>query len=69
MHETDFLPIICAAIAILVIGCWNPVELQMRDDKDVPSGYPSYIALAIISFIVGATCSLIIDSSKHGELW
>jgi hypothetical protein len=54
-----YLPVIVAALAIIIIGCLNPKPLQtVKNDK--PTGCPNYIWLAVISMMVGiAVCYLI----------
>jgi hypothetical protein len=53
-HE-QYLAVALAALTVLILGCWNPKALQSRKSDGVtPSGYPSYLWLALFAFLVGA---------------
>lgn len=66
MHA-HYLPIIVAALAILILGCLNPVVLQSTQNGK-PSGHPSYLWLSMISLLAGLlTCYLNHPGSKKGK--
>lgn len=51
-----YLPILLAALTIVVLGCWNPPSLQVQTGGK-PTGCPNYLWLALISLAVGLlTC-------------
>ena len=52
-HE-HYLPIVLAALAVLIVGCWNPIGLRAKDPSGTVSQQPSYMWLALFAFIVGA---------------
>lgn len=54
----DFLPVIITALTVLILGCWNPKGLQVKDKSGNPTGYPNYLWLAGLSALVGAVASL-----------
>lgn len=60
-----YLPIILAALAILIVGCWNPRGLQSVHAGQ-PSGHPSYLWLSLISLIVGLVSCYALQAGKGG---
>ena len=53
-----YLPVIVAAIVIVILGCWNPKSLQVHSGGK-PTGCPNYLWLSLISLAVGLlTCYL-----------
>lgn len=61
-----YLPVVLAALTVLILGCWNPRQLQSHQNG-VPSGHPSYVWLAVISLIVGLVACYLVDYNKHGR--
>ena len=54
MHKTEhYLPVVLSALAVLILGCWNPDALQSQDSQGKASGYPNYLWLALFAFLVG----------------
>ncbi len=47
-----YIPVIVTALVVLILGAWNPSGLQMQRGGK-PSGYPSYLWLALIALVVG----------------
>ena len=65
MHNyNNYLPIIAAALAVLVFGCLNLDCFKVKNNGAVktdfsPKGVPNYLWLALIALIVGVlTCML-----------
>lgn len=54
MRHEHFLPVVIAALTVLVIGCWNPPPLQSKDSKGNPSGHPSYLWMSVFALIFGS---------------
>lgn len=48
-----YLPVVLAALTVLILGCWNPQALQAQNSQGKPSGYPSYLWLSLFAFLVG----------------
>ena len=48
-----YIPVVLAALAVLILGCWNPRALQTRNHAGQPSGYPSYLWLSLCALLVG----------------
>ena len=54
MHQYEhYLPIVLAALTVLVLGCWNPRALQVRDQQGKALGHPSYLWLSLFALLVG----------------
>lgn len=60
----DFLPVIIAALTVLVFGCWNPKGLQCKDKSGKPTGYPNYMWLALLSLVLGGLAALLYSGSR-----
>lgn len=52
MH-TCYWAVIIAAIAILLLGAWNPPCFQTKVNG-APNGQPSYMWLALVALLVGS---------------
>jgi len=53
MHQYEhYLPVVLAALTVLILGCWNPKGLQAQNNGKA-SGYPSYLWLSLFALIVG----------------
>jgi len=56
--KDHYLPVVVAALVVLVLGCLNPVVLQHRVNGK-PSGQPSYMWLSFMALLAGLlTCYL-----------
>lgn len=53
-HYESYLPVVLAALTVLVLGCLNPPALQVRDANGNPNGCPNYLWLALFALVVGA---------------
>jgi hypothetical protein len=59
-----YLPIVIAALVILLLGCWNPKALQMKQNGR-PTGCPNSMWLALAALLSGiASCYIL----KQGGL-
>lgn len=47
-----YLPIVIAALTVLILGCWNPTVLQVHQGGK-PTGHPSYMWLSLVSLVAG----------------
>lgn len=65
--KDHYVPIVMSALAVLILGCLNPVVMQsMQGGK--PTGHPSYMWLSFVALVVGLlTCFLMHGSSKGGR--
>ena len=67
MSYDHYLPVVIAALTILVLGCLNPVALQAVKDGR-PTGHPSYMWLSLISLMAGLlSCYLMGEAGKGGS--
>ena len=64
-HE-QYLAVALAALTVLILACWNPEGLQSKDNGK--SGKPSYVWLALLSFLVGALCVWVQQQQRRGGL-
>ena len=61
-----YLPIVVSALAVLILGCWNPVVLQsMQNGK--PSGQPSYMWLSLMALLAGLVSCFLMHSNGKGR--
>lgn len=51
MYE-EYIPLALSALAILLVGYWNPKQIQIVQNG-VPTGCPNYMWLALIGLIAG----------------
>jgi len=63
-HHDHYLPIVIAALVVLVLGCLNPRALQTRQNGQ-PTGHPSYMWLALIALLVGLASCYALGEMKH----
>lgn len=62
-----YLPVVIAALSILIVGCWNPRELQTVQNGQ-PTGQPNYMWLALIALLVGLLAVfLMAPNGKRGR--
>lgn len=62
-----YLPVVIAALSVLILGCWNPRALQTTQNGQ-PTGNPNYMWLALISLLVGLLAVfLTIPHGKRGR--
>jgi hypothetical protein len=59
-----YLPVILAALTIVLIGVWNPKCFRAKPD-DVAKGVPSYKWLALLSLLVGVLTVWCYNQSKE----
>lgn len=59
------MPVIVAAITVLILGCWNPQALQHKKDGR-PTGCPSYLWLALFALLAGLLCCWLCKSRRMG---
>lgn len=60
-----YLPLVIAALTVLILGCWNPVSLQARQSGK-PSGHPSYMWLSGAALVAGLlSCFLMHPGGKR----
>lgn len=53
-----YIAVVIAALTVLVLGCWNPLMLQARQNGK-PTGHPSYMWLSMAALVAGlASCYL-----------
>lgn len=65
----QYLPILIAALTILILGCWNPEALQAHKDG-VPTGHPSYMMLALFALLSGLlSCYLMHGKKGKGVIY
>lgn len=64
MHYEHYLPVVLAALTVLILGCWNPKALQVRDSQGNPTGSPSYLWLALFALLVGALTVFLIRNKE-----
>jgi hypothetical protein len=50
--DPRIIPSLVGTLSIVVIGFINPTILQDTDSEGKRSGYPSFLALAAVSFLV-----------------
>jgi hypothetical protein len=60
-----YLSIVLSALTVLILGCWNPVMLQVTRNG-VPTGYPNYMWLALFALLVGLISCYLISMNKKG---
>ena len=63
----QYLPILIAALTILIIGCWNPEALQARKDG-MPTGHPSYMMLSLFALLAGLISAYLMQGKKGGKV-
>lgn len=57
MHEYErYIPVIVAALAVLVLGWLNPLALQTRNYSGKSAGCPSYLWLSLAVLLIGSLC-------------
>ena len=60
-----YLCIILAILTVLVLGCWNPRSLQVKQDG-VATGQPNYVWLAFWGLVVGVVVCFLYDQQRRG---
>lgn len=63
ISQDHYLPVVVAALVVLILGCWNPRGLQVYK-KGVSTGCVSYIWLALFALLGGAVTVLILNNSS-----
>jgi hypothetical protein len=58
----QYLPVLISALTILLIKCWNPEVLQSQKDGR-PTGYPSYMMVALVSLLAGLLAAYLMQGS------
>ena len=64
MQYEHYLPIVLAALTVLILGCWNPQGLQAKNANGSASGYPNYLWLALLALLVGALSVFLIRNKE-----
>jgi hypothetical protein len=64
MKHEHYLPVVLAALTVLILGCWNPKSLQAQESKGKPSGYPSYMWLSLFALLVGVLAVWMYNEKK-----
>ena len=49
----QYLPVVLAALTVLLLGCMNVKALQSKTKSGQHTGQPSYLWLAVVSLLVG----------------
>lgn len=60
---THYLPVIVAALTILILGCWNPKMLQTVQNGQT-TGHPNYVWLSVIALLSGLLSCYLMHASK-----
>lgn len=64
-----YLPVVLAALTVLILGMWNPKSLQAKSDESVryanQGGAPSYKWLALLALLVGMICVYSYNVKPH----
>ena len=58
-----YLPIIIAALTVLILGCWNPEVLQSTH-AGKPTGTPSYMWMAAAVLLTGFLACYLMHPAK-----
>lgn len=61
-----YLPVVLAALTVLVLGCINPQPLQTTVHNK-PSGYPNYMWLALAALLVGLLSCYVMGTQGRGS--
>jgi H+/Cl- antiporter ClcA len=61
-----YLPIVIAALTILLLGCLNPRVFQSTRDG-VPTGHPSYMWLALMALLAGLLSCYLMHPGKYSS--
>ena len=56
MNTDHYLPVALSALTVLILGCWNPDAIQLKDNNGEETGRPNYMWLALLSLLVGMLC-------------
>lgn len=63
MKHKAYIPVLVAALAVLLVGCWNPKTLQSKTPHGIPSGYPSWLWLGVIALVAGSATVMLMDGN------
>lgn len=65
-HE-HYLPVVLAALTVLLLGCWNPKFLRETKEEQAKhaNGAPSYKWLALFALLAGILAVYCYNSGKH----
>lgn len=58
-----YLPVVVAALTVLILGCWNPRALQTMQNGQ-PTGNPSYMWLALFALLAGLLSCYLMKGAK-----
>ena len=61
-----YLPVVIAALTVLILGCWNPRALQQVQNGQ-PNGCPNYMWLALFALLAGLLSCYLMKSGKGGS--
>jgi hypothetical protein len=59
----QYLPVLIAALTVLILGCWNPKVLQVHRDG-VAQGHPSYMMLSLFALLAGLLSCYLMKGGK-----
>ena len=62
-HNDAYLPVIFAALAVLILGCLNLDCFKAKKSDGTRSEYPNYLWLSLAAFLVGVFV-VILQQSK-----
>jgi len=62
----SYIPLVVSALTILILGCWNPRQLQTTLAGQ-PTGCPNYMWLALFSLLAGLLSAYLLKNGKGGK--
>lgn len=66
MHE-HYLPVVVAALTVLLLGAWNPPMLQHLDHGK-PTGHPSYLWLSVLALLFGGVAVAVFNKTARPKM-
>ena len=67
MHE-HYLPVVVAALTVLLLGAWNPPMLQKMDKSGHPTGHPSYLWMSLLALLFGGVAVAVFNKSARPKM-
>lgn len=58
-----YIVVVIAALTVLILGCWNPLMLQARQNGQ-PTGHPSYMWLSFAALVAGLLSCYLMHGAK-----
>ena len=68
MSKDAYVPLLVAALVVLILGCWNPKIFQ-KHHHGKPSGQPSYMWIAALSLLAGLLACYFMGDSVSSPLY